>query len=169
MLFIISCKKDAVVNKATSEAVVSYKWKEGNLQLNNWDFWRVDYDKELFIEKIGIVPDSVTSAGASFIEEFGYDEFTYHFESSFVKFVSNPPNDRVENNPNHFFISDIELLSPEIKINGIGVGDSIDKVKRIFSKYNEESQVLLVYFSSNAFVFHYENNRIVKIKYFVPT
>jgi len=144
-----------LITNVNGQELNMYNLDEINIKVNEFNILDEINEEDIEFE-IG-TPNSINKEGLETINEFGYDIIRYCYGSSIIV-------------ARGYFIGDIFIKDTRLSINGIKVGDYIDKVKSKFLKYNLQNYEIVIYHGDNSLTFYFDskNNRITKIIYSVP-
>ncbi len=137
---------------------VFYELDEIEIFVGEWELL-APYNHTEFLQKVGSAHTKFTDKHA--YPEFQWEEYEYEFNASLIMFSQNE-------------IADIFIRDASLSINGIKIGDSIDKVKQEFSKWNangiNEKTRITIWYGDFPLSFYYSpiTNKISKITYIVP-
>ena len=150
---------------ALAQQVKGYELDEITVKLGDFDFnTRVEDtpgDIENFVKKTGLdkLPDlEKYKSDQESYEEFGYYIYSFIFDkSSFIQVRDH-------------YISDFKIANnPLLSINSIHIGDSIEKVKKVFPKYNYGKGSIDIYYGPYTLGFQYDKKGLInKIINYLP-
>ena len=116
------------------------------------------YDKQVFEETVGRKYTEFVDTNDTIYLEFQYNIYEYYYGKSSIII------------DDEYGISDIQIKDTSLAVNGIRVGDPIEKVKRKFSKHQVSRDCLTIWHSDISLSFYFDGHGIIsKIFYFVPT
>lgn len=138
-----------------------YQWKEIKIRLNGYDFYEsydTGYNEKSFRQGIGIKHTNYSTGTANELAEWGPTVFHYEFKRCKVHFISNQ-------------LDSFDFYDSTISVNGIRVGDSISKAIETFKigkkeKVNQKMRYK-VKISDASLTFHYQDNTITRIDYWI--
>jgi hypothetical protein len=140
-----------------------YRYGEKAFKLNGLNLERTSKNHMDLIEELGIKPDSVVERGADHFDEFGYRFYDVYYNGGYLG-LSAAYNFEQDT----FFVFGFSSKGSVLDMNGIKVGDNIEKVKKEFPKFIIDEDVILVYLGDNAVSFDYKNNVVTRIDYYTP-
>ncbi|NNK11361.1 MAG: hypothetical protein HKP08_08450, partial [Flavobacteriaceae bacterium] len=131
-----------------------YKYKELEIFLDGWEIHR-QYNHDSFLKAIHTPYTQFEDTTSAIYEEFGYDIYYYIFDNGFVEFRDGT-------------ITGMVLHNNSLAVDGIRVGDSIDKVASHYSKCNYSDQMITIWDGDFPLVFSYNSDqKITMISYSV--
>ncbi len=135
-----------------------YGFDDIDIMLNNYNIL-TPYNQSAFRSKVGGNFTKFTDTTADLLLEFGYNEYAYEYGQSSVII-----NDK-------WGVSDIQIEDGNLAINGIMIGDSIEKAKSVFSRYRVKSNAIIIEYGGRGFLrFEYNSSgKITYIAYLVRT
>jgi len=132
-----------------------YNYQELAIFLQGWEI-HTPYEKEAFLEKIEKPYTDFQDTTPELYAEFGYDIYVYFFHTSFLEI-----RDGV--------ISDMVLNDDTLAVDGIRVGDPIEKVEAHYKKYNYGDQRITIWDGDFPLTYSYNLDRkITMISYHIP-
>lgn len=140
-----------------------YDFGEKTFKLNGLNLGMTSKNHMDLVKAIGVKADSIKERGAAHFQEFSYRFYECYFDGNYVE-ISQGYN--IEGDT--FFVYGFIIRSTELDVNGIKVGDAIEKVKKEFLKYEEIDDAIVVYLGDNAVAFIHENGLIKQIEYSTP-
>lgn len=140
-----------------------YDFGEKVFKLNGLNLAKISKNHMDLVNAIGVKPDSIKERGAAHFEEFGYRFYECYVDGDLVE-ISQGYN--IEQDT--FFVFSFSIRSTELDVNGIKVGDAIEKVKKEFLKHEEIDDAIVVYLGDNAVAFDHEKGVIAHIGYYTP-
>ncbi|UKN02737.1 hypothetical protein K6119_04310 [Paracrocinitomix mangrovi] len=90
---------------------------------------------ERFIEACG-KPDSIITGGPEIVQEFGADDYLLYYKN-------------VQISAGHGYILSAKIKSTDFAINGLKIGDNLNKVNSTFSSNFEHSDTINILSSSD--------------------
>ena len=136
---------------------IAYEWGELDIEVNGYSVNR-PYDKREFEDTVGNNFTEFVDTNDTILLEFQHNIYEYYYGNSSIII------------DDEYGISDIQIKDASLAINGIKVGDSIEKVKRTFSKYQVYADCLRIWHSDYPLSYYFDENGIItRIFYFVPT
>ncbi len=128
-----------------------YKWGEIDIAVNGYNVL-TPYTEREFRSKVGVDFTKFRDTNDTILLEFDYNIYYYVYgESSIIV------NDE-------WGISDIQIHDQNLSINGVRLGDSIEKAKSAFPKHEANSSYLRVYYGGGA-VLRFEHDSSGAITY----
>ncbi|MGB5317375.1 MAG: hypothetical protein WBN56_15355 [Robiginitalea sp.] len=135
----------------------SYDMNEIDILLNNYNV-NTPYQRDIFLSKVGNNPTEYKSSNSEILKEYDYNIYMYLYGASRV--IVN----------DEWGVSDVQINDNRLSINGITVGDSIDKAKNAFAKKTNENGRLVIWYAGSELSFYYNSsNKITRITFIVPT
>ena len=134
-----------------------YAQDEIVIELNGYNV-ATPFDREMFLSQVGDHYTEFINTDSNFLLEFGYNIYEYRYKDSSVII-----NDE-------WGISDIQIRDSTLSINGIRVGDSIEKIRKTFARYHiRDNRITIFYAGSSLSFYHNSEGIITTITFFVPT
>lgn len=153
---------------AIAQQVKGYELDEITVKLGHFDFnTKIEDtpgDIENFVKKTGL--DKLPDLRKYKSNEKIYEEFGYHIYNFFYGKRGSVGGVEIRDH----YISDMEIVNTKLlSINSIHIGDNIEKVKKVFPKYNYNKGRISIYYGPYTLSFYYDEKGLInKITNYLP-
>lgn len=131
--------------------VNGYNYGEKVIKLNGLSLERTSKNHMNLIKELGLKPDSIVERGEEHFDEFGYRFYDVYYHKDILELSGNYNIESDE-----FFVFGFSISGKQLNVNGIVLGDSIEKVKQEFPKFVEDEEAVSVFLGDQAVSFFHK-------------